>query len=388
MTSDRPRGGLIALCIAETTSWGILYYSLPVAVAPIAQDTGWSHTAITGALSLALVISAVAGLRVGKILDTKGPRRVMTLGAVLGVLGLILVAWSPNLPLFLLAWSVIGFAQSATLYPPAFVVITRWYGARRVGPLTTLTLVAGFASTIFAPIAAYLFEHFGWRVGYLILAGILALITVPLHAKFLNGGWSETPARAKAGNTPADIRSVTRTPKFVMLQVVMSLAAFTLLAVTINIIPLLLERGMAYPIAAMTLGLIGAGQVVGRLGYAPLNRATTPRQRAAIIFGAGALALWILAVLPGPQWLLISIAILAGSARGCNTLLQATAVSDRWGTENFGRINAVFTAPLTAIGALAPVAGPLLADVFGGYPAMALSMAALLSAATLLAVRT
>ncbi|SFV22790.1 hypothetical protein [Micrococcus terreus] len=78
LTSDRPRGGLTALCIAVTTSWGLLYYSLPVALAPIAADTGWSHTAITGAFSAGLIVSALAGVRVGRILDTRGPRRVMT----------------------------------------------------------------------------------------------------------------------------------------------------------------------------------------------------------------------------------------------------------------------------------------------------------------------
>ena len=194
--TDRPRGGLVALCIAETTSWGLLYYSLPVAVAPISQDTGWSHTAITAALSVGLLVSAVAGVRVGRILDTQGPRTVMTLGAVVGVLSLVLVAWSPNLPMFYAAWLVAGFAQSAVLYPPAFAVITRWYGARRVVPLTTLTLVAGLASTIFAPIVASLIDQVGWRTGYLIMAGILAVVTVPLHAFFLNRSWSDAVERS------------------------------------------------------------------------------------------------------------------------------------------------------------------------------------------------
>ena len=93
---DRPRGGLAALCIAQTTSWGLLFYSLPAAVAPISQETGWSDTAITGALSAGLVVSAIAGLKVGSILDARGPRAVMTLGAVIGVAALTLVAWSPR----------------------------------------------------------------------------------------------------------------------------------------------------------------------------------------------------------------------------------------------------------------------------------------------------
>ena len=385
--TDRPRGGLVALCIAETTSWGLLYYSLPVAVAPISQDTGWSHTAITAALSVGLLVSAVAGVRVGRILDTQGPRTVMTLGAVVGVLSLVLVAWSPNLPMFYAAWLVAGFAQSAVLYPPAFAVITRWYGARRVVPLTTLTLVAGLASTIFAPIVASLIDQVGWRTGYLIMAGILAVVTVPLHAFFLNRSWSDAVERS-VRRSKSQVRSITRSPRFVILQITMALATFTLFAVTINIIPVLLERGISYSVAAVSLGLIGAGQVIGRIGYAKLVAFTAVHTRTALIFGLGAIGIWLLAYVPGPAAVLISIAVVLGAVRGCHTLLQATAVSDRWGTQDFGTINGVFTAPMTAVGALAPVSGPALAGVLGSYSAMAVAMAVMLTAAAFAATRS
>ena len=81
--TDRPRGGLAALCIAQTTSWGLLYYSLPVALAPIAADTGWSHTAITAALTFGLIVSAIAGLRVGKLLNVNGLAGSTTVGSLI-----------------------------------------------------------------------------------------------------------------------------------------------------------------------------------------------------------------------------------------------------------------------------------------------------------------
>ena len=59
-SGDRPRGGLVALCITQTTSWGVLFYSLPAALTPIAEDTGWSHTAITGALSIGLILMVIS----------------------------------------------------------------------------------------------------------------------------------------------------------------------------------------------------------------------------------------------------------------------------------------------------------------------------------------
>ncbi|GAA4479521.1 MFS transporter [Enteractinococcus fodinae] len=390
--TDRPRGGLAALCIAQVASWGLLYYSLPVAVPRIADDTGWSHTTITAALTIGLLVSAVAGLRVGKLLDATGPRRLMTGGSLAGVLALLLVAWSPNVFWFYVAWLVAGLAQSAVLYPPAFAVITRWYGPQRVSPLTILALVGGLASTIFAPIVAYLIEQFGWRTSYVIMAIILGVITVPLHMVFLNGQWSDAPdAKAspqdRVENTSA-VRAITRSPRFILLTTVMSLAAFALFAVTINIVPLVMERGMAYSTAAIALGLLGAGQVVGRLGYGTLSRKTTPRQRTILIYGAGAISLAALAVVPEPAWLIISLAVCAGAARGCHTLLQATAASDRWGTKNFAQINATLNAPITALSALAPVTGPALAAAFGSYTLMGMTMAGLLVLVTVASAKT
>ena len=395
--TDRPRGGLLALCLAELVSWGLLYYSLPVAVTPISADMGWSQTTTMAALSVGLVISAVAGIRVGRLLDAGGPRTVMTLGAVLGVVALLVVAAAPNLVVFFAGWMLAGLAQAATLYPPAFAVVTRWYGSARVRPLTLLTLVGGLASTVFAPFIAFLLERFGWRTSYVVMAVILAVTVVPLHAFFLNRTWTDAPGGPRPGAAAAPgvaaerrarVREVTRSPRFVLLQVVVSLATFTLFAVTINIIPLLVHRGASFGLAAVALGLIGLGQVSGRVGYPGMERRTTPRQRTVVLAGAGAVGLWLLAFVPGPVWALIGIAMLCGAVRGCLTLLQATAVSDRWGTRDFGAVNGVFVAPVIALTALAPVAGPALAGLLGGFPAMVMLMAALVTGATALAART
>lgn len=386
--TDRPRGGLVALCLAELTSWGLLYYSLPVAVTPISDDTGWSHTAVTGALTVGLIVSALAGVRVGRLLDAHGPRWIMSTGAIIGVLALLLVAAAPNLPIFFLAWALAGFAQAATLYPPAFAVVTRWYGTQRVKPLTTITLVGGLASTVFAPLIAWLIDSLGWRPTYVVLAALLALITLPLHLLFLNRAWTDTAATTTRRPTRAEIRAVTRAPRFILLQIAVAAATFSLFAVTINIIPVLTERGAAYGLAAFALGLVGFGQVAGRFGYPSIERHTSARTRTVILFASGALGLWLIALVPGPVWLIIGIAMVTGGVRGCMTLFQATAVADRWGTTDFGAINGVFVAPITAGTALAPVAGPALAEVLGSYSLMAVTMAGLLTAATVLSART
>ncbi|WGW12090.1 MFS transporter [Saxibacter everestensis] len=386
---NRPRGGLTALCVGQLSSWGLLYYSLPVAVHPITEDTGWSATWVTGAFSLGLIISAVAGIYVGRLLDHRGPRITMTVGTLLGAAGLVLVGLAPNLPMFFVAWIVAGFAQSAALYPPAFAIITRWYGPARVRPLTIMTLVGGLASTVYAPITAFLLDAFDWRTTYFILATALAVINTPLHYFFLNSRWEATGETHKARRTPTtEIRTITRSSRFIVLQIVMATTVLALFSVTINIIPLLIERGIDYRMAALALGLIGAGQVAGRVVFSVIPHGDSPKTRTYVIVIGAAAGLWAIALIPGPGWLLIAAAVLTGSIRGCHTLLQATAVADRWGTNSFGTINGIFMAPITAVGALAPVAGPLLASQLGNYGLMAVCMAALTSLVAVLAVKS
>lgn len=376
-----PRGGLAALCITQTTGWGVLYYALITAVRPISADTGWDPALVTGAFSAGLLVSAAAGISVGRILDRTGPRTLMIGGSLVGVLALVMVALAPNLPLFFAAWLLAGTAQAAVLYQPAFTVISRWYGAARVRPLTVLTLVAGFASTIFAPVTAALTFAFGWRGAFLILAGVMGLITVPLHARYLNRSWAPAVPGTRVADGPAMTREVRRSPEFLALQALMVLLCLGLYTVTLNIIPLLVEKGADYATAALGLGLVGAGQVGGRLLFAAIPSGA----RLPVITATAALALLLLAALPGPVPVLAAAGMLAGAVRGCQTLLQATIVGDRWGTRNLGTLQGVFAAPLTAVTAIAPAAGPLLAAWLGGYTAMAYAMAASAAAAAILA---
>jgi MFS family permease len=96
----------------------------------------------------------------------------------------------------------------------------------------------------------------------------------------------------------------------------------------------------------------------------------------------------LLAVLPGPAVLLVAVAMLAGAARGVFTLLQATAISDRWGSAHYGRLGGILTAPAMLATALAPWAGAALAEALGGYPAVFVILAVIAAVAAVLAVGT
>jgi MFS family permease len=380
-----PRRVLAALCITEVVSWGVLYYAFPVALASITADTGWSASATTAAFSGGLVVSALAGIPVGRWLDRSGPRRVMTAGSLLAAPSAAAIGLAPDFACFVAAWLVAGVAMAAVFYQAGFAALTRWYGPARVRALTTLTLVAGLASTIFAPFTSVLLDHLSWRATYLVLAGVLAAVTIPLHALALTPPWTPTTEHRHHDGGAASVRSTVSSPGFLLLSGALTLTAFGMYSASLTLIPLLTGRGMSPASAATTLGLLGAGQLLGRLGYAPLTARTTPTARTVTIVAASALAIALLAVVPGPAALLVALAVLAGAVRGAGTLLQATVVADRWGSARYGALSGWFAAPITAASALAPWAGTAMAEAVRSYPAMFAGLAVLVAAAAGLA---
>ncbi len=122
-TATRSRGGLYygwvvagTLAATETVSWRVLYYAFAVFLVPMQAELGWSTAALTGAYSLALLVSGLAAPIVGRWLDRHGPRALMTAGSIAG--SALVLAWSraQDLAAFYLIWAGVGLAMAATLY--------------------------------------------------------------------------------------------------------------------------------------------------------------------------------------------------------------------------------------------------------------------------------
>lgn len=175
-------------------------------------------------------------------------------------------------------------------------------------------------------------------------------------------------------------QEVVRSRPFLPLGLAFLLSAFAMYAVVVALVPLLLERGYTTTQAAWALGLGGAGQTLGRTLYAALACRTNATARTAVVIVLGAATTAAFAVIPGPYELLITVSVLAGVVRGNLTLLQATAISDRWGATHYGRLSGILRAPTMTASALAP---PL-----GGTPQLFGLLAGLGAAAALIALAT
>jgi MFS family permease len=229
-----------------------------------------------------------------------------------------------------------------------------------------------------------------------VLLAVLALITIPLHWWGLDRPWHPAeppsppePAPTEGGAPPSGrptyLSSVARSAPFLLLTAANALTSLAVFAVVVNLVPMLLEQGLTRNLAAIALGLGGVGQVIGRLGYARFEAATTVTVRTVSVLVAVALATAALALAPAAATLLIALGMVLGLARGIYTLVQATAVTDRWGPAGYGSLNGLLMAPALVASASAPFVGAALAHLLGSYSAAFLVLAGVAGVAAALA---
>jgi MFS family permease len=318
---------------------------------------------------LALVVAALLTVPVGRWLDRHPPRPLFLAGAITASAFVVVWGVSTNRPLFVASWIVLGCCQAVLFYDPAFTVLTKRYSGRaRQRAITTVTLMAGLASTIFGPLTALLERTFGWRTAVVVLAAILAAVTIPCFAVGLRPPDAsrdvELPDDEVAPSSlPGD---VFRTRAFWLLTTAYLFSSITTYGVAVHLVAYLHDRGMQMGTAATALGAVGIVQVLGRSTFLRLSA-----NRASIH-----LATWVLAAKGAGLALLISIGglpglalfvVVYGSANGIATLTRATTLAELYGPDYYGSISAVIAAISAIGGALAPFTVAAAIDIVGSY---------------------
>ena len=366
---------VVTLGVTETISWGILYYAFTVYLTPMEADLGWSRGDMTGAFSLALLLAGLTAIPVGRWLDRHGPRVLMTVGSIAATL--LVLAWSRvgTLQQFYLIWAGIGLSMSATLYDPAFATAARWFDRHRVRALTVITLMAGFASTIFIPLAGTLVQQTGWRTSLMILAIILALGTIGPHALLLRRrpedlglGPDGGPPRAGRSKGPAGMRvgEALRHVSFRWLTAAFWLATIATAAVSVHLLPYLADRGYDSTFAATLTGLVGAMQVLARLFLAPFGNRLRPRLLAACILALQPLSLLVLLLVRSTPGVFLFV-VLFGAQRGLATLARPALLADLYGAAEYASIAGVLQFMLSLAQAAAPFGAGATYDALHSY---------------------
>lgn len=350
--ADHDRRRVAWLSLTQLITWGSVFYTFALLLAPVERELGLTRAQASLAFSLALLAEGALAFVVGRWIDRGHERAVMTGGSLLVALALALHTQVRSIEAFYAVWLLLGAGLSATLYTPVFAVVTRRYPHDFRRAIITLTFLGGLASTVFIPLSAWLIATLGWRPALGVLAALHLLVCAPVHAWQLRG--APAPAPPLEGGPAQSTGTLVRSPPFLLV------GAFTLgmMAITAALPPhmvsLLRERGLSEAWVIAIPACIGAIQVVGRLLlYFFEHRFDLHTANRAIpwLIPLGLLALLAGAASPGAALLFV---LLFGLGNGMLTIVKGTAVALYVSHRHAASLNGALGLPTALARAFAP----------------------------------
>ncbi len=352
MSAARRTIGILA--ITQIVSWGALYYAFAVLAPGIQRDLHINAETAFAAFSWSLLVAGITATPIGALVDRHGGRYVMAAGSVVCAAGLAWLSRCTTTLSYFGAWTVIGLAMALTLYEAAFATINRKIPIGAPRAISTLTLFAGFASTIFWPLTLAIASRLGWRDTYLAYALLQLALCLPLHL------WlgRDAPHPAAVPDAPRDSHTLgeaVRHPAFWKLALAFSANVFIFSALAVHLIPLLQTLGHTAGTAVLLAALVGPMQVAGRIGERTLAKDAAPQLVGRFVFATLPFGLLVLALFGTQAWAVVVFCLLYGMSNGVLTIIKGTLPRAMFGPRHYGAIMGALAAPSL----LAKAAGPL-----------------------------
>ena len=326
--------------VSMTIGYGTLYYPFAILGPEIARAQGWSTSFVFGVFSVALLTSAVTASLVGRAMDRFGARPVMVAGSCLAALTLFNLSNVQTMAGFAIAMLLIEFAARMVQYETGFAALTAIHGRQARRPIAHVTLIAGFASTVFWPLIHWLLFYMDWRGVCMVLAGINLAIALPIHALIPRRRPDALVVDPSAPSLrdPGLLQPGNRAPAFIMLAIAFAGGSFLMSAVHTSFFLILDELGKPAALAALAGAVIGPMQVGARL----IEMLTGERVASSVVGLISSFAMFLgVAFLVAAHWLdgdviVIVFAISFGIGQGLNFIARAILPARLFGTDGYG----------------------------------------------------
>ncbi|WP_172691179.1 arsenite efflux MFS transporter ArsK [Rhizobium rhizogenes] len=366
-TERPPVAAILALGLTQIIGYGTLYYSFSILAPDMARDLNWPSEWIFGALSAALLIGGLAAPTMGKWIDRFGAGRIMMAGSATAAAALVACALSSGKVAFVFTLIAIETASNLVQYAAAFALLVQINPKVAQRSITYLTLIAGFASTIFWPITTALHEHISWREVYLVFAALNLFVCLPIHALLARRVGS---SNARGREASADKRVEGRLPAsarrlgFIFMVVGFSVQSLLSSAILIHMVPILSGLGLGTS-AALVGSLYGPAQVLSRFTNMIFGGRLAPVRLAIVSASLMSGAIALLAFSPASASNAIVFAIIFGLGGGIFSIAAGTLPLWLFGSEGYGQLQGKTMAARLAVSAIAPFALALAMEVVG-----------------------
>ncbi len=362
------------LSLPQLITWGSVFYTFSLLMSPLEAELGMSRAESSLAFSMALLAEGLMAYAVGRWIDAGHERLVMTLGSLWIGLGLLGHSQVESVAGFYAVWIWLGLGMAATLYTPAFAVVTRRFEQDFRRAIITLTFLGGLASTVFIPLFSWWMALWGWRQALWALAALQFLVCVPLHSWLLqktphpsSKARSQVDKAHSALRHPATVRQHLRQSPFWLLALFMVFMMSVTSALPAHMIALLQEAGLSPTWVIGVPAAIGLIQVLGRLVLFVFERhwdVHTANRWIPGFIPMGLLALLLGGFHPAGAMLFV---LLFGLGNGMITIVKGTALAQYVSRDHVGQLNGLLGLPIALARAAAPLTVGLLWSPASGY---------------------
>lgn len=196
-------------------------FSLAVFLQPMTQATGWSRTAISGAMTLNFLIMGAAGFMWGALSDRFGARIVVLAGSVLLGAGMVLASRATSQAEFQLVYGVLIGLSAGSFFAPMMAAVSAWFERHRGLAVSLVSAGVGIAPMTMSPLAAWLLSISDWRTAQMTLGLLVWALLIPASFLVREAPRSaprdaRQPAPEASGTTVAQ---ALRSPAFAVLSV-------------------------------------------------------------------------------------------------------------------------------------------------------------------------
>ena len=196
-------------------------FSLPVFIRPIAEATKWSITGVSSAMTVGFLAMALASMFWGTLSDRIGPRPVVLIGSVMLAASVAVASRTTSLIEFQLIFGVLVGAATAAIFAPMMATVTGWFDTHRSLAVSLVSAGIGMAPIVMSPLAAWLVSNYDWRTSMLVIAGVAAVVMIPVTFLVRRPPALEAGAVAAQGGGEPDVEmslgQALRSPPFIIL---------------------------------------------------------------------------------------------------------------------------------------------------------------------------
>lgn len=343
------------------------YYCFPALLPFLEAGTGWSKGVLAMGPTLGFLIMASLTMASGKLVDRGLGGEMLIAGPVLAALGVIGLSLASTATQWLMAWAVIGLAQSGCLYETCFSFLTRRLGMKARSAIIHVTLVAGLSGTVTFPLAHVLGQRMGGQGALLVFALLVLICVVPLNLIAVTRLRRQARAAgiAPRPDAPGALKAALHRPEFWAIAAIVGLIWFSHGILLTYVLELLADRGASAVLAAGAAAFIGPAQVAGRLAMMASGARVTSAGGTVLSLVALVLAGVVLLAAGFAVPLVLLFALLQGAGIGLISMLRPILTADVLGRQGFGAISGAVAIPSLLGAAAAPAAGAWMLG-FGG----------------------